>query len=114
LEAAKFKNIFKIIKGKKMNLNYNNKKHELKTDPYVFEEVFKDNKTFEIRYNDRNFEVNDILILKETKYTGAEMKSGAELIYTGRELTKRVSHVFKGPFYGLKENWVILSIKDID
>jgi hypothetical protein len=55
-----------------------------------------------------------ILILKETKYTGAEMKSGAELIYTGRELTKRVSHVFKGPFYGLKENWVILSIKDID
>lgn len=42
------------------------------------------------------------------------MKTGAELIYTGRELTKRVSHVFKGPFYGLKENWAILSIKDID
>jgi hypothetical protein len=67
LEAAKFL-IFQ--KGEKMLYH---KKHELKTDPYVFEEVFKDNKTFEIRYNDRNFEVNDILILKETKYTGDEV-----------------------------------------
>jgi hypothetical protein len=95
-----------------MELESNNKVHELKTDSYVFEEVFKDNKTFEIRYNDRKYEINDILILKETKYTGNEMTCGAPLIYTGREIVKRISHILTGPIYGLKENWVILSIKD--
>ncbi len=95
-----------------MELNPNNKVHELKTDPYVFEEVFKDNKTFEIRFNDRKYEINDVLILKETKYTGSEMACGAPLIYTGREVVKRISHILTGPMYGLKENWVILSIKD--
>lgn len=39
--------------------------HELKILPQYFEEVLKGNKTFEIRKNDRDFKIRDILILKE-------------------------------------------------
>ncbi len=84
--------------------------HELKTDPAVFEAVLDGSKTHEIRFNDRNFQVGDILRLRETRYTGQEMK-GPEprpLEFTGRELVRKVSHVLEG--YGLQPGWVILSL----
>jgi hypothetical protein len=84
--------------------------HELKTDPDVFEAVMSGRKTHEIRFNDRNFQVGDILHLRETRYTGQEM-TGPEprpLEFTGRELVMQVSHVLEG--YGLQPGWVILSL----
>ena len=47
--------------------------HELKTYPKYFQETIEGNKPFEIRKNDRNFQVGDVLILKEwdnIKYSG--------------------------------------------
>jgi len=84
--------------------------HELKTDPEVFQAVWDDLKTYELRKNDRNFEVGQLLKLKETKSTGAEMKEGAPLVYTGRTVTAEVTHVLNGPIYGLAEGWCILSM----
>jgi hypothetical protein len=81
--------------------------HELKTDPAVFEAVMSGAKTHEIRLNDRNFDVGDVLLLRETIYTGAEMAKGAELLYTGRETRRTVSHIQTG--YGLVDGWCILS-----
>ena len=51
-------------------------KHELKTWIEYFDKVADGIKTFEIRKNDRNFQVGDILLLKEycnktEAYTGA-------------------------------------------
>lgn len=83
------------------------RQHELKTDPAVFEAVLSGAKTHEIRLNDRNFDVADVLLLRETIYTGAEMAKGAELLYTGRETRRTVSHIQTG--YGLCEGWCILS-----
>lgn len=83
--------------------------HELKTDPDTFDAVARGDKTHEIRRNDRNFLVGDTLVLKQTRYTGAEM-SGPEprpLEYTGHTETRVVSHVLEG--YGLQPGWVILS-----
>jgi len=83
--------------------------HELKTDPEVFAAVLDGSKTHEIRFNDRDFKIGDTLLLRETRYTGQEMR-GPEprpLEYTGRETTRVVSHVLEG--YGLKPGWVILS-----
>lgn len=40
------------------------KTHELKILPKYFSEVYSGNKTFEVRKNDRNFKVGDMLILK--------------------------------------------------
>jgi len=39
--------------------------HELKTWPKPFQQVVNKGKRFEIRRNDRNFQVGDILVLKE-------------------------------------------------
>jgi hypothetical protein len=83
--------------------------HELKTDSDVFAAVLDGSKTHEIRRNDRDFKVGDTLRLRETRYTGQEMR-GPEprpLVYTGRECTRVISHVLEG--YGLQPGWVILS-----
>lgn len=83
------------------------KTHILKTDPTAFADVLSGAKTFEIRFNDRGFEVGDTLQLLETEHDGADMRAGAPLIYTGREITKTVSHIQTG--YGLAEGWCCLS-----
>jgi hypothetical protein len=89
------------------------KTHELKTDSFVFDSVVMGYKTYEIRKNDRDFTVGESVLLKETKYTGEEMKSGAPLVYTGREFKALITHLLQGPVYGLQEGWAILSIKPL-
>jgi len=76
----------------------------------VFNEVFLGHKTFEIRFDDRGYREGDLLVLRETHYTGEEMRAGAPLEYTGRDCARIVTHVLRGPIYGLKEGWVIMSI----
>ena len=86
-----------------------NQYHVLKTDPEVFQAVLDGAKTFEIRMNDRGYAVGDALGLRETKHTGAEMRAGAPLVYTGRECQQFVSHVLTG--YGLADGWCCLSFE---
>lgn len=87
--------------------------HELKTDPKVFDDVLSGNKKFEIRFNDRGYKVGDELHLRKTKYTGEQMKDWAPLEYTGNEIAVSVTHVLRGPVYGLEDGWVIMSIERI-
>jgi hypothetical protein len=84
--------------------------HELKTDPEVFDAVMDGKKTFEIRRNDRGFQVGDELGLRRTKHTGEEMSKGAPLEYEGGFWTVTVTHVLHGPIYGLEDGWCIMSI----
>lgn len=65
------------------------KTHKLKIWPEYYRAVVKGKKTFEIRRNDRNFKVNDLLILEEwhpkkEAYTGRWME--ARIKYVGTEL----------------------------
>jgi hypothetical protein len=83
--------------------------HELKTDTEVFTAFADGMKTFEIRFDDRDFKVGDLLLLKETQHTGEEMKDGKPLIYTGQEDWLKVRYILRGPIYGLREGWVIMS-----
>lgn len=85
--------------------------HELKTDLDVFRQVQKGWKTFEIRKNDRDFKLRDILHLRATSYSGEEMKRGKPLEYTGEELLCEVIGILHGPLYGLIDGWVIMYIK---
>lgn len=86
------------------------KSHELKTDPDMFDAVTDGEKTFEIRRDDRGYEVGDELILRRTKHTGLDMSKGAPLEYEGGFWTVAVTHVLRGPAYGLAEGWCIMSI----
>ncbi len=85
--------------------------HKLKTDPMVFSHVYNGLKDFEIRKNDRNFHVGDTLLLQETESTGVEMRNGAPLIYTGREIECEVNYILHGPIYVLLDGWVIMGIE---
>jgi hypothetical protein len=87
------------------------KTHELKTDTSVFYAVMDDEKKFEIRFNDRDFKVGDKLLLRRTKYTGAEMKQGKPLVFEMDIITVIVTHILESPVYGLQDGWVIMSIK---
>lgn len=83
--------------------------HYLKTDRQAFQAVKDGIKTHEIRFNDRNFQPGDRLVLQETRYTGAEMREGKPLEYTGHEAVRTISHIQEG--YGLAPGWVILSFE---
>lgn len=73
-------------------------KHELKTLPKYFRAVLENKKTFEVRKNDRDFKVGDILILKEwTPRKG----------YSGNEISKKITYILDNSAY-CKENYVIL------
>ena len=87
------------------------KTHELKTDPIVFQDMWIGSKTFDIRFNDRDFSVGDRTIQKETKYSSKEMENGEPLEYTGREIIVDINYILHGPAYGLGDGWVIMSIK---
>lgn len=52
--------------------------HELKIQPIYFNPVWNEEKTFEIRENDRDFKVGDIVRLREWDLVNCE--------YTGRSL----------------------------
>lgn len=81
--------------------------HELKTDPAVFDAVYRGAKTHEIRKHDREFRVGDTLLLRETEHMGSQMRAGFPLVYTGREVRRAISHILTG--YGLQDGWCILS-----
>jgi hypothetical protein len=86
------------------------KEHELKTDPQVFDDVVSGRKTFEIRKDDRGYEVGDSLKLRKTRYTGSEMAEGLPLEYIDLPLYVYVTYILRGPIYGLADGWVIMAI----
>ncbi len=63
-------------------------KHELKSLPEYFEPVWFDEKTFEIRRNDRGFAVKDEIVLREWEPPPPTLHFAqmAEGEYTGREI----------------------------
>lgn len=79
--------------------------HELKIATEFFQEVISGRKTFEIRENDRNFKVGDLLALNECR-VGDDNK----ISYTGASCLVEVDYILKNtPF--LKNGYVCLSIK---
>lgn len=75
--------------------------HELKADPTPFAAVLADTKRCEIRINDRDFSVGDILHLREfDRHTQT---------YTGRKCRRVVTHIQTG--YGLPDGVVAMSIR---
>lgn len=74
--------------------------HELKILPEYFLEVVNGNKTFEVRKNDRDFQIGDYVTLREYNIETNE--------YTGRQINVKITYVLDNPNY-CKEGFVIFS-----
>jgi hypothetical protein len=76
----------------------------LKTWPAFFSATEAGIKPFEMRRDDRQFRVGDVLELCEFDPDG-----GA---YTGRVVRRRVTYVMRGkPAFGLKAGYVVMGLK---
>ena len=73
--------------------------HKLKIKSEHFSAVINKTKTAEIRYNDRNYQVDDILILNEIDENG---------VFTGKNCEVIVTHVLDDNQY-LQTGYVMLS-----
>lgn len=76
--------------------------HELKTLPEYFELVRKGVTNFDVRKNDRDFKVGDMLILKE--WDGNK--------YTGRDQRRIIGYMLNNNDY-CKEGYVILGFQTL-
>ena len=80
--------------------------HELKTLPQYYARVTDLQKTFEARKNDRDFQVGDILRLKEWYPKENE--------FTGYFMEFKIEYILHGGQFGIENGYVVMSIKPFD
>ena len=88
--------------------------HELKLDPGIMERHIDGELNFQVRYDNRGYRSGDCLWLRETVFSAEEMAEGAPLQYSGWEIFTTVNDILRGPRYGVKEGWVVLSLDSAD
>lgn len=77
--------------------------HEIKCLPVYFEAIVSGAKKFEYRYNDRNYQVDDTLVIREFDVQ--------KYIYTGRKVVARVSYILHcNTFDEGSRDYVIMSL----
>jgi hypothetical protein len=91
--------------------------HRLKTWPIYFEEILSTRKRFELRYNDRKFEVGDWLVLEEYQPARLSNSGHKEAFYTGRAIRLRVTYKIDLHQVGLQKegdlySHVVLSLEN--
>lgn len=89
--------------------------HELKILPQYFVDVKSGKRTFELRKNDRDFEVGDILMLKEFNPNKQyeTMEGGVLSNFSGEKILRQISYILKD-IEGLDKNYEILGVKGLD
>jgi hypothetical protein len=85
--------------------------HALKAHPAPFLDVWTGRKTFEVRRDDRGYQVGDILRLQE--WTPTEAHDEAVLGaggYTGRVAIVLVTYILPGGQWGLPDDLCVMAI----
>ena len=76
--------------------------HELKVWPEEYQLLQIGKKEFEIRKNDRNFQVGDSINLREWNPKTA--------LYTGRWMVRRITYIIQGKF-GLPDDICVMQLR---
>ena len=79
--------------------------HDLKVIQPYFEGLISRAKMFEVRWNDRGFQPQDTVLLRE--WTGDE--------YTGREVRRTITYVLRDApaGFGIQPGFVVLSLAEV-
>jgi len=80
------------------------KTHQLKTVNPYFQDVWDKRKSFEVRFNDRDFKVRERIILLEYDY-----KTG---IYSARAIVGKIIYILNTPIY-CKKGYVIIQLSEL-
>lgn len=80
-------------------------KHELKTWPVAFDALLFKAKTYEIRKNDRDYQVGDLLRLRRWCPESSE--------YTGPAVYREVTYMTNGGDWDIPDHLCILAVKPI-
>ena len=83
--------------------------HELKCWPQWYEPQAKGDMHFDVRRNDREYAVGDIVHQREY----APPRSGFPAQYTGREMKRKITHILEGGVFGVERGFCILSLGPI-
>ncbi len=78
--------------------------HELEIWASCFEAVEAGAKPFDVRLNDRNFQVGDALLLREYDPAAAA--------YSGRIALRWASYVLPGGTFGIEDGWCVLGLAE--
>lgn len=79
--------------------------HNLKTWPEFYAKIVTNEKSFEIRQNDRGFKLGDFLLLEEW--------DPKTVRYTGQETVRRVTYVLD-KHEGLVDGFVVMGIERVE
>lgn len=83
-------------------------RHEIKCWSEYFWKIKSGLKNFELRFNDRDYQVGDILYIHEWDNFAEPMKRS-----TGNAVLKRISYMVTNSTLGLKEGYCILQLEDL-
>lgn len=86
-------------------INHDMTIHTLKIMTEYFDALVHYGKSFEVRKNDRNFKVGDLLRLREWDDHAHD--------YTGAEIQVRVTYILHGGQFGIEEGFCVMSIQFI-
>lgn len=78
--------------------------HDIKIERRYFNSIKEDRKTWELRYNDRDYHAGDYLLLREVEFGK----------YTGNMIIVMVMMIQFDYKDVLKDGWIIMSIEKVD
>lgn len=90
--------------------------HDLKCWPEFYRDILSGHKTFEVRKNDRSFQLFDLLRLREYQPASGEPCTDDFTGYTGRSAIVRVTYILHGTKdspSGLPEGVCVMAIKPL-
>jgi hypothetical protein len=79
--------------------------HTLKTWPAYFDAILDGRKTYEIRVNDRDYKVGDILLLQEWNPIASR--------HTEREIRVLVTYMTEGGDWGIPEGHCVMAVRPV-
>jgi len=90
------------VKGKLIKVGETITYKPLKVWSEYFDALVSGDKSFEVRKNDRNYQVGDILQLREWDKDKGE--------YTGRYASKVVTYMLNGGMFGIEQGYCVMGL----